>query len=42
MTWGHPNVLLVLWGIPVLALLLALFGRRRKALVRKLGLLVSP
>jgi Ca-activated chloride channel family protein len=41
-TWGHPNVLLGLWGIPVLALLMLLFGRRRKALVRKLGLLVSP
>jgi Ca-activated chloride channel family protein len=41
-TWGHPTVLLGLWGIPVLALLLVLFVRRRKALVRKLGLLVSP
>ena len=42
MTWGHPNVLLGLWGIPVLALLLALFVRRRKTLVRKLGVLISP
>jgi Ca-activated chloride channel homolog len=41
-TWGHADVLLGLWGIPVLALLLVLFVRRRTALVRKLGVLVAP
>ena len=41
MTWGGPEVLLGLWGLPLLGLLMAVaLGRRRKA-VAKLGPLIS-
>ena len=41
MTWGGPEVLLGLWGLPLLGLLMAVALVRRRKAVAKLGPLIS-
>jgi Ca-activated chloride channel homolog len=41
-SWGNAGILYLLWGLPVVVILLAFLGRRRRTLVARLGVLVSP